>query len=254
METLFTYLFKYRPFVFGEGKLGFAPPTNPWILFAGVVLVASLLIWLSGRMLTRYPQGRILFAIRLSVCLLLLLLLMRPTLTLARMTPQTGILAFLIDNSRSMSLGTEGSPRSEGVAALADPEGRLASDLSNDFQLRWLRFDRATRRLENPQELNWSGDQTNLAGALRELLNETRNLPLAGVVLVSDGADNSFRDLQSVVGEYCRAQDSHSHRGCRTDQAAARPGTGGGEPTQANPPRVGRARSSHHPAPRIRGC
>ncbi len=202
METLFTYLFKYRPFVFGEGKLGFAPPANPWILLTGLVLVAALLAWLSVRLLTRYRQGWILFAIRLSVCLLLLLLLMRPTLTLSRMTPQTGILAFLIDNSRSMGLGTEGSPRSEGVSVLADPNGSLASNLSKDFQLRWLRFDRATQRLENPEELNWSGDQTNLSGALRELLNETRNLPLAGVVLVSDGADNSFRDLQSVVGEY----------------------------------------------------
>jgi uncharacterized membrane protein len=202
METLFTLLFKYRPFVFGEGKLGFSLPAAPWILLTIFVLVTVTVVWLSRRLFAQHERAWILFAVRLAVCLSLLVLLMRPTLTLSRTTPQTGILAFLIDNSRSMGLGSEGTPRAEGVPALADPAGDLSSTLHRDFQLRWLKFDRTPERLENPSELNWSGDQTNLTGALRQLLNETRNLPLAGVVLVTDGADNGFRDLQSVVGEY----------------------------------------------------
>ena len=203
MESLFAFLFKYRPFLFREGEFAFQPLASPWIFLTAALLVVALILWLYGRstgLSTR--RGRVLAALRVAVCLVLFALLMRPTLTLSRVVPQTGLLAVVVDNSMSMGLADDGKVRGEPVRPLADPKGSFASELERDYQVRWLKFDRSTSRLTGPRDLTWQGTQTNLPTALEDVLGQTKNLPLAGVILFSDGSDNSFRDLTRVVDEY----------------------------------------------------
>ncbi|MFZ0429475.1 MAG: glutamine amidotransferase [Acidobacteriota bacterium] len=203
MESLFAFLFKYRPFLFREGDFAFQPILSPWFfLFVGLVLVAVIVALYARAGGLATSRGRVLLALRLAACLLALGLLMRPTLTLSRVVPQTGLLAVLVDNSMSMGLSDGGRVRGDPLRNLADPQGSFAAALSRDFQVRWLKFDREASRLSGPKDLDWHGSQTNLPSALSGVLDQTKNLPLAGVVVFTDGSDNSFRDLTPVIDEY----------------------------------------------------
>ncbi|HSM18557.1 MAG TPA: hypothetical protein VK845_16335, partial [Gemmatimonadales bacterium] len=53
-DSIFSFLFKYRPAVFAHGRLGFEPPISP------VVLVVGVTILLVGVLVTyRSTRGRI---------------------------------------------------------------------------------------------------------------------------------------------------------------------------------------------------
>ncbi len=202
MEALFTFLFKYRPFYFAEGRLGLDPPLSPWILAAIFVSLLLLATATYRRYRRRGASTWPLLAMRASLFLLLALLLLRPTLTLSRMVPQQGLMAVLVDNSRSMGIRDPEGIRGEPVAELVSPGSEFSRALEANFQVRWMRFEVQAERLRDVSSLDWRGDQTNLKAALERVLSETRNLPLAGVVLMTDGADNSFRNPSAVVEEY----------------------------------------------------
>ena len=202
MEALFTFLFKYRPFYFAEGRLGFEPPLSPWILAAvlGVLLLAAAVVYRRIQ-----PQGTrryVLLAFRAALLLFLAALLLRPTLTLSRVVPQQGLVAVLVDNSRSMGIRDPDGVRGAPVADLVTPGSEFSRALEGNFQVRWMKFEAQAERLRDTAGLDWSGNQTNLKAALERVLAETRSLPLAGVVLMTDGADNSFRNPGRVVEEY----------------------------------------------------
>ncbi len=57
--------------------------------------------------------------------------------------------------------------------------------------LRTFRFSSTAQRLGAPRELTFSGAQTKLGAALDGARQELAGLPLAGLVVVSDGADTT---------------------------------------------------------------
>lgn len=201
METIFGYLFKYRPFYFQQGDFSFQWPLPWWQLAAALVGAAGVLFWIYRRGALDPGRRRLLFMLRFALFTVLLLLLMRPSLVLSTLVPRENLLGVLVDNSKSMGLPEQERPRAAEIIPLIDPGSSFMESLEERFFVRPYRFDSTADALGTPAELDWSGDQTNIPGALQRLLNETRNLPLAGIVLFSDGADNSFRDFRQVMAE-----------------------------------------------------
>ncbi|HWV56354.1 MAG TPA: hypothetical protein VNZ57_02685, partial [Longimicrobiales bacterium] len=66
----------------------------------------------------------------------------------------------------------------------------LHEALSERFALRYFRFDAGAERIEEVTPLTFGGTRTYLGGALRRVHDELSSVPLAGLVVVSDGADN----------------------------------------------------------------
>ncbi len=128
-------------------------------------------------------------------------MLMQPSLVLSTLVPRENLLAMLVDNSRSMSIEEEGVARGEQATGLLEEDSDFLSALADKFYLRYFRFGHQGERIEPPLEFDWSGDQTNIASGLERILTETRSLPLGGVVLFSDGSDNSYRDFKDVLAE-----------------------------------------------------
>ncbi len=206
METLFSFLFKYRPFYFRQGEFTFQWALEWW-------LVLLMLAGFSGFLFLLYRRGAFtgrqrfwLVSLRLMAFSLLLVLFMRPSLVLSTLVPRENLLGILVDNSRSMGLPEQDQPRGARVLPLLEPDSDFIQDLEARFFVRPFRFDAAAESLELPANLDWQGDQTNIPAALQRILNETRNLPLAGIVLFSDGADNSFRDFREVMAELTARQ------------------------------------------------
>ena len=86
-----------------------------------------------------YRRAAAIWLLQSALAALLLLLLWQPAVTTTELKPQQDIIAFLVDDSRSMSIAEDGSTRQkQAVDALQD--GVLAS-VGQKFQTRLYRFD-----------------------------------------------------------------------------------------------------------------
>ena len=135
----------------------------------------------------------VLTAVRLISLAVLAFCLMRPILVLSSVVPQQNFLGVLIDDSRSMQI----SDRDE-IARLqfvedqfSTPEGDLRSALNERFSLRFFGFSTETDRLDVVNELDYNGTRTNLGQALGRAHDELSGVPLSGLVVITDGADNA---------------------------------------------------------------
>ena len=160
----------------------------PWWVTLGLAAVFAAAAWGYLRPLAPLPswRRRLLIGIRLAVFLLILLLLARPV----RVEPAPAdrpVLAILLDRSRSMGIADAGGARrlDAAVAAIRDD---LIPALAGDVEVelwgvgeRLEPLDPATVR----PEARWS----DLTGALGEVGKHYADRRMAGVVLVSDGAD-----------------------------------------------------------------
>jgi uncharacterized membrane protein len=201
MEQLFAILFKYRWFYFREGDFSFQGPITAWQLALVILAVSAALLLLYRKQLRSRRRALSLWALRTSFITLLMLLVMRPSLTLSTLAPQQALVAILADNSSSMGIADSGQVRGEPMTQLLAEDSAFLTELGENFQLRLLRFGRGADRLESLDELDWSAQQTNISAGLERVLTETKNLPLGGIILISDGADNSYRKTDKVLGE-----------------------------------------------------
>ncbi len=71
--------------------------------------------------------------------------------------------------------------------------------LADKFVVRTFRFSSAARGSASPHELTFGGSQTRLGMALEGARQELAGLPLAGLVLVTDGADTTDASLSDAL-------------------------------------------------------
>jgi len=182
---------------FREGSLTFAYGVSPWV-FALLVLAIIALVWLTYRKTTRplTPGWKFYFiGLRSLVLTLLLFCLLRPIVTTSQVSPQETYLGVLVDASQSMTI--EDLPSDESrLQAIQERffAGGVADDLAENFQLRSFRFDGATQRIANIDGLGEAGTASSIGQALQYVDDQLHGLPLGGIVLLSDGADNSDVD------------------------------------------------------------
>jgi len=195
-EQLFQALFSYRPVVFQQGEFRFDVTTASFVAAAIVAAVVALAVLTYRRV--RVNEGRlrdrvILTSLRIAALALVLFCLFRPTLIVRAAADQQNVVAVLIDDSRSMQIADHaGKPRAAFVREQFGEEGSpLLKSLAGRFMVRTFRFSSTTGRVGQVNDLQFGGSQTRLGAALAGVREELAGLPVAGVVLVSDGADTS---------------------------------------------------------------
>lgn len=203
MDGLFELLFKYRPLLFEQGELGFAAPSSIrlWLGVAGLVAASAVATYTIARGRSTVTDRGIMAALRVALLGVIVLCLMQPTLILSTVVPQQNFVGVLVDDSRSMTLENEdGTPRNIFVADAFTPgESELLAQLSERFVLRFFRFSDATSRIDGLEELTFDGTHTSIGRALDAAREELSGVPLSGLVLVSDGADNDDRPLTEAL-------------------------------------------------------
>ena len=206
---MFEFLFKYRPVVFERGDLVLAIPF--WALVLGWLAIAVLVAFgLQYRRVapTLPPRDRwILTALRTAALGVLLFALFRPLLVVSTVVPRRNYVAVLLDDSRSMRVSDEdGEPRSRRIlemfagagadsAGLGSDAGGLRRALEERFRLRTYAFDSDAVRIDGPETMRFAGERTGLGRALGRVRQEMEGLPVAGLVVVTDGADNADEPL-----------------------------------------------------------
>ena len=187
------------------GTFSFAYGISP-ILFGLFVVLIITGVWLTYLKTTRplTPAWKALFVtLRSSVLVLILFCLLRPVITTLQVSPQETYLGVLIDDSQSMSIEdlSGGQSRRSAVAELFFEDGLLGK-LSASFQIRSFRFDKETQRIAGIDDLSEAGTATSIAQALSYVDDQLSGLPLGGLVLISDGADNSGIDPVIVAQDF----------------------------------------------------
>jgi uncharacterized membrane protein len=196
-ETLFQFLFEYRPDVFRQGDFRFAPPAGAPV--AAVVVIAALAIaFVSYRVLRSRVQWReraVLGGLRIAALGVILFCIFRPVLVVKAAIAQQNVVGILIDDSRSMQLPENNAgtgTRADWVRqSFANPDSPIMKALSDKFLVRTFRFSSASARVSSPADLTFSGTQTRLANAIETARQELAGLPVSGLVLVTDGADTT---------------------------------------------------------------
>ena len=182
---------------FREGTLTFAYGISvPLFLLFVILIVVG--VWFSYRTTTR-PVAQewktFLVGIRSAVLVILLFCLLRPVITTLQVSPQETYLGLLIDDSQSMSIEDLAGrqSRQSAVEELIFENG-LLEELEQNFQIRTFRFDKDTQRISGVENLSEEGTASSIDQALNYVDDQLNGLPLGGIVLVSDGADNSDSD------------------------------------------------------------
>jgi len=203
VESLFRFLFKYPPLMYRQGDLawGLSRPVMIVVAAALAVAVAALLTY-RGLTTADRPRDRVvLVGLRLAMLAVLLICLVRPTLILKAAVPQQNFLGILVDDSRSMAIADDGGqPRSAFIAQqLAGPNAGLLTALSQRFVLRFFRFSSTSGRVASAADLTFGGTSTRVGQALDRARDELAGLPLAGLVMVTDGADTSDAAIDDTL-------------------------------------------------------
>jgi uncharacterized membrane protein len=202
VNSVFEFLFKYRPVVFERGDFEFGAPWPLLVLLLLGLLLAGipLLTYLRARGRIGAVDRAALLTLRVAVLAVLLFCLARPILVLATVVPLENFLGILVDDSRSMQIADDGTVRGDFVLDELDPDGgELLNALAERFKLRFFRFSDAVDRVASVENLAFSGRHTRLGDALTRVHGELSAVPLAGLVVVSDGADNSDRPISDAI-------------------------------------------------------
>lgn len=187
-----------------EGNLTFAYGISPlWFALLVVLIIAA--VWLTYLKTTR-PLTKawktFFITVRSAVLVLLLFCLLRPVVTTTQISPQETYLGVLIDDSQSMSIADMPGERSrESLVEQALFADGLLEELGESFQIRSFRFDSSTQRIADLNDLAQEGTASSIDQALAYVDDQLRSLPLGGLVVISDGADNS------AIDPAIRAQD-----------------------------------------------
>ncbi len=194
LETLFTTLFKYRPVVFEDGRFAFEAGRPFVVLTLGLALaLVTVVIYLRQRPRVGNRLVAFFAALRLLAMALFVFVLLRPVLRISTAVPGENFLAVLIDDSRSMQLAGEGSASrgSQALGAFTAETSELRRRLEERFTLRYYRFSDTVTRMDPARPLAFEGRLSDLGSALEHVRTDLAGVPLAGAVLVTDGADNA---------------------------------------------------------------
>ena len=203
LDSLFELFFKYRPLIFEQGDFAFRAPWTGGLAVA-LAVVAGVVTWRSYTQVrgnSRPLERIVLGVVRLAAFALLAFCLMRPALVLSSVVPQQNFLGVLIDDSRSMRIADrDDTPRLQFVQdQLATPDGELRAALNERFALRFFGFSSETDRLDVVDGLEFDGTRTHLGQALARAHDELSDVPLSGLVVVTDGADNAGGELEESL-------------------------------------------------------
>jgi uncharacterized membrane protein len=192
---MFEFLFKYPRSVYARGQFAFLGAWPKWVLVLAIIAAAAALAWLiRSRLSQAAPVMRgwrvwLIWGLQTLLAAILLVMLWQPALTIAELKPQQNIIAVLVDDSRSMAISEDGVTR-QAQAVQALENGVLAS-LNHGFQTRLYRMDDVPARIDNLKDLKPSAPSTRIGDSLKQLSEETSDLPIGAVVLLSDGDDNT---------------------------------------------------------------
>ena len=184
-----------------------------WIV---AVLALGLALTLLSPVFGRLTRGQraILLGLRASAMMLVILAMLRPTYVSTQSRPRASTLVVMLDGSRSMDIAdtAQGQTRWQAQKQAIDAILPLLRDGGDDVEVVFYVFDSEARPLEREgDELRLAvkpdGDESDIGTSLDDVLRAVTGKRLAGVILLSDGAQRALTprvDIQQPARELAR--------------------------------------------------
>ncbi len=193
---MFEFFFRYPARVFSQGSFVLLSGWPKWVLALLLLGAAAALGWRIYARLERdshhlkYWQAGVIWLLESAVVWLILILLWQPALVIAELKPQQNVIAVLVDDSRSMAISEDGVTREQHAKQVL--QNNVLAELQAKFQTRLYRLDNSVSRVDSIQQVgDATAPATHIGDGLKQLLDQTSDIPLGGVVLLTDGSDNS---------------------------------------------------------------
>ena len=147
------------------------------------------------------PRDRVvLTALRVAALLVLVTCLFRPMLLLSEAVPRRNFIGVLLDDSRSMRIADRGArTRADFVRDTLGASSSLLQRLGEKFQVRLFRFGATSARTDSAGALTFEQRDTRLVDAVDAARQDLEAVPLSGLVVVTDGADNSLTSANDAL-------------------------------------------------------
>lgn len=200
------FFLKFKSIQYNEGNIVFQSGTG--LFFFGV-----LFLLLSGGMIYLYFSTNIYrsrntkvisMILRTAALCLLCFPLLEPVLLTPDIYPGENFLVILADKSASMSIkdGYFDDTRDNDTGRiLFDDKNHLIRNLREDYKLRYYSFSEESERIDSLNSKPADGKATNILQSLKRIISDFKGLPLAGIVLFTDGCDNSNDDPFDTISE-----------------------------------------------------
>ncbi len=165
---------------------------NPFLYF--VLVIAGIILTYIMYRQTVPPVDNLrkiaLGIIRGTALFLIVSMLFSPVIVISTRNEQKPVLAVIADNTKSMKITDNGVTR--GDELLGFIRSSHFRDMVKDFDLRAYGFSRYVSSLNGEEftGIDFSGEGTDIAGALKYAAEDEPERPLNGMILISDGAYN----------------------------------------------------------------
>jgi len=199
---MFELLFKYPTDFFTTGALILALPGWQLALVPPVILVLTLILlgYAGISKLLPFHDLAVIAVLRSLAISLVLLSLSRPLLEVTTRMPRASVVGVLLDNSISMQLEHGTGLRSDYIRQQLDTErGPLLRALRDNFDTRLFSFGASSRETDNIATLDFADGASDLNQALQFAQTSLQGEPLAGLVVISDGATQSIEQLKATL-------------------------------------------------------
>ena len=200
---MFEFLFKYPAEFFERGSLIIDLPLWQLALlpFGIIVLTFITLGYFKLRGRTKFKHLTFIALLRSLSISLVVFNLLQPLLEVSAPVSQPNLVGILIDNSISMRVRdmAEG-PRSDFITQqLNAADDNLLRSLQQSFDTKLFKFGEKAESLSDINTLDYGDADSDLSKALDDIQESLKGEPLAGVVVISDGAISSNQALDTSL-------------------------------------------------------
>jgi uncharacterized membrane protein len=174
-------------------------PAWPWWLTA--LLAIALLAFAIWTYPPATPRRGLLLTLRFGAIAVALFAFVRPALEFKRIIEQSSTMYIAYDRTRSMTLQDmwRNLSRWDALRELRTDADPHLLELAKKVRLKELTFD---RKLADRDQANWNekveGRQTGIGNALAEIIDQNGDERVAGILLLSDGVNNTGIDPSEI--------------------------------------------------------
>lgn len=187
-----------------------------WAVVIITMVLVALLLW--GPQFGKLTRSRwlVLTGLRLLTILLLMLALFRPTKQTTIKTPRTSSLLILADTSRSMLLpsGQQDATRYKVQQQALEKVQPILKAMGDRWEISQFGYDSSLTNLVKDGKLTLpaapTGQQTDIATALQEALNQQQGKRVGAVILLGDGAQNAIDPATETMAAARKLRDDFS--------------------------------------------
>ncbi len=162
-----------------------------WLIGAVALVVPALAVLAWGYIRATGSRGLRLggATLKLAAIVALAACLLEPLLSGVRPRPGANVFAVVVDDSQSLQVRDRGesASRGDGFRALLAPDAAWRGRLARDFDERDFLLDARLRADQGLGSLSFNGTSSAISTSLAALARRFRGLPLAGVLLFTDG-------------------------------------------------------------------